>query len=273
MTDILTRLRELAGRATPGGWFQRMPPKGKEHHGSFVQATTATHGKTIMGPTPIQILADDDYPTREQDVEFVAACDPTTILTLLDTIAEANARVAVLVEVCDKVRSAEVGSNPSCLIDTMVELKHAAAAACDDLPAAARALIEERDVLKGERDYLQAHLATKEAELTEREKSLLEANATFVTLRKRAESAEARVAELEAALASGREDLRASSATREVTRERIAALELTQRTKGAVEMCGKCNIHLTDMEDGVIDAINFCPRDACPLRPSPSVTP
>lgn len=85
MSDKYTELRRLAEAATPGVWVKRSHPMMP----SFVQAQRLNPSD----PYDIEIMGEDDtlYPTREADVDFIAAANPTTILALLDELAAPQA--------------------------------------------------------------------------------------------------------------------------------------------------------------------------------------
>jgi len=97
MTSDHAALREAAERATPGPWervvYRPMPHMSER---SFVRSTVAVI-RNDRGPDHlIQIMADDEYETREADERFVTLWNPQTALTLLDQAEADRARIAEL---------------------------------------------------------------------------------------------------------------------------------------------------------------------------------
>ncbi len=91
MTPDVARLRELAEKATPGPWYHCQPfmvvPKQRTVHGTvpaqrvdFVSTKPApVHERTIIPMPP-----EDGPGVRSDDMAFIAAANPATILALLD---------------------------------------------------------------------------------------------------------------------------------------------------------------------------------------------
>lgn len=86
MTDraaLVTRLRELAAKATPGPWrvdYDRRP--GGAHQILFGRGLTLVFMSTSSDET-------DD--SSDHDAAFIAACDPQTIISLCDALAAQEA--------------------------------------------------------------------------------------------------------------------------------------------------------------------------------------
>lgn len=87
MTDT-KKLREAAERATPGPWQERMW-RGVLEWSDGMWNSLLAHG-------PIHLERDLDKAVR--DMEFIAAANPQTILTLLDELDAARGAAEVLYE-------------------------------------------------------------------------------------------------------------------------------------------------------------------------------
>lgn len=301
MTDILTRLRELAGRATPGprGWFgnagsqslylatvdqgrrfimqfARWGMRGSQPrfqvNGRMVDASELLEFEVChaIGAKAAKLDKDcyrlDVVGIDHPDARFIAALDPATVTGLLDTIAEANARVAVLVDALtwavplaeraleehrvERLRFGHndigAGTDHLGLWDNEAASRTAARAALKDLPTAARALIEERDGLKARLQEIDPKgtfwslLGAARVSATTYKKAMEDSL-------ERAESAEARVAE-EKERANGN----FASAERVIAKysdavNRIAALEKTQ--PGVIRVCRLCQCEISIVAD------------------------
>jgi hypothetical protein len=89
MTD--TELRKLAEAATPGPWSHEASSLHERDHILYSNRTDMMHGLNLM------TLADGDW-NHVNNVEFITAADPSTILSLLDRLVAAEDRVKRLEE-------------------------------------------------------------------------------------------------------------------------------------------------------------------------------
>lgn len=75
---------------TPGPWRARHD----ERFGDWVDAPNTIVGQTVAGDVPLQILQEDDYPSRAADADLIAAAP--------DLLAFARAYLAMVDEVASK---------------------------------------------------------------------------------------------------------------------------------------------------------------------------
>ncbi len=101
MTNIdIEVLRALAEKATPGPWSMR---RARERGHDFENIPVTGHmAGRLGGPTYVPHY--EDSILARHDARFIAALDPTTVLTLLTELDAARKEAALLGSAMDKMR-------------------------------------------------------------------------------------------------------------------------------------------------------------------------
>lgn len=87
LVAMVERLRSLAEKATPGPWSLDYDHRDGGAHQIIYQYQGRTLTLAFMSTS-----SDDDDDSSDHDAAFVAACDPQTILALLDALSAAVTR-------------------------------------------------------------------------------------------------------------------------------------------------------------------------------------
>ena len=82
----IERLEALAGKATPGPWSHEPTSFNKLDRILYSNRTESMHGLNLMK------LADGDW-NHVNNVEFIAAANPSTVLSLIERLRELEAMV------------------------------------------------------------------------------------------------------------------------------------------------------------------------------------